>query len=131
VPTAVVIDETDRQRALCDEIGNAALAAALLRYNRGDRRRVALVRALLQVLPERDVRIGPILGQVLGHHAEGEGLELERALAAGKAFARGCTPPRLPRPSCRTGREREQDARGDERLETHATAPRPNGPFVL
>ena len=46
-----------------------------------------MIVAFLDLPPELHVRIKPVLGQVLGGHAERHGLHLDRALAAGERFA--------------------------------------------
>src|SRR4051794_13495698 len=45
-----------------------------------------IVRAFLELSPEGDVRIGPMLGEILRIHVEGIGLHLDFALAAGEGF---------------------------------------------
>ncbi len=50
-------------------------------------RHLEVVGAFLQVLPERDIRVVPEAGEVLGRHAERIGLELHVALAAVEGLA--------------------------------------------
>jgi len=45
------------------------------------------IRSLLEVLPERNIRVGSVLGHVLSHHPKRESLELERTLAAREGLA--------------------------------------------
>ena len=65
---------------------NVALAAH--EHLRFGLRHFEMIGAVLQLLPEVDVRIEPVLGEVLGGHPEGIGLHLNFALAAVEGLAR-------------------------------------------
>ena len=88
-------------------------------------RHLEMIGAVLELLPEGDVGIEPVLRQILGGHAEGIGLQLDFALAAAERIARD----RIDVGDLLVG-HREAACRRTDAVHHHRTASAPQGAVV-